>query len=142
MSPGLFHFHSSDHAWCHGWAPGAHALPAGPCSPATTPEGLVSKIKIFIFTQCFPYLFHVHIYLVILILLYLAVKESGSKKQGKSDQNLENETPTSFRPKHWKELLGIQKPTAGDWAAWATQEQGRAKKTAEGLLLQNRRGNH
>lgn len=59
-----------------------------------TPEGLVSKIKIFIFTCFFffPYLFHVYIYLLILILLYLTVKKSGSQKQGKSDQNLENET--------------------------------------------------
>lgn len=59
-----------------------------------TPEGLVSKIKIFIFTCFFffPCLFHVYIYLLILILLYLTVKKSGSQKQGKSDQNLENET--------------------------------------------------
>lgn len=59
-----------------------------------TPEGLVSKIKIFIFTCFFffPCLFHVYIYLLILILLYLTVKKSGSQKQEKSDQNLENET--------------------------------------------------
>jgi len=50
--------------------------------------------------------------------------------------------PSSVRPKHWKELLAIEKLTAEEWAAGATQEQGRIKKAAEELLLQNRRGNH
>lgn len=59
----------------------------------------------------FPYLFHVYIYLLILILFYLTVKKSGSQKQGKSDQNLENETTPKLG--QTQTLEGV----AGHWKA-------------------------